>query len=468
MFRNYSLADTFEVKGHWWLPRKKPRKVAGTLKYTPERITLELHGTLKAPSISKLGKLQDDFERCTIIHGDTSEGRCTLLNGAVIGSTHSSSGAATSELNVGLVAFGCHAPGPTLNVKSIWFDCTHLGEFVGASSIAVTNKPQRDKRVLTTVKCLPPKTVVWKTSDSTIRLLSYQSESGTRTKITLGVHHEIEVKPKKAQSLRWHLDRVGRICQLLSLLIDESVRPENVKVTLDVDSDRHPIYYLRTGRDPTRRPPALLLFYLGHILNDFGTILDTWLSASPVLLDSIGLFMEGREFGGLNLNNHFVILCQALEVFSRATTSAKYMAEADYATVKAALEAAIPSGVSADHKASLKSRINYGDEFSLRKRVKELILTLEADTVKCVCKSAKSFEDGLANTRNYLTHYTDELRPRALSGSDLYWASERAAMLIRILLLKHLGIPEATIRKHIGEHSRLMQYMHLYHGRKEN
>ena len=132
-------------------------------------------------------------------------------------------------------------------------------------------------------------------------------------------------------------------------------------------------------------------------------------------------------------------------------------------TPKAQIIAAIPSTVASDHRDSLKSRIRYGNEYSLRKRLTKAVESLPPEAIECVCKSIGEFVSGLVETRNYLTHYTDELRGNALRGADLFWASERLAMLLRILLLREFGIDMALIVERVCRHPRLLQYRHIYH-----
>ncbi|MDN5873075.1 MAG: hypothetical protein L0H29_01670, partial [Sinobacteraceae bacterium] len=55
-----------------------------------------------------------------------------------------------------------------------------------------------------------------------------------------------------------------------------------------------------------------------------------------------------------------------------AIADGTYMSPEDYEAVRHALATAIPSSVGADHREALKSRIKYGNELSLRKRINGL------------------------------------------------------------------------------------------------
>jgi hypothetical protein len=87
-----------------------------------------------------------------------------------------------------------------------------------------------------------------------------------------------------------------------------------------------------------------------------------------------------------------------------------------------------------------------------------LLGSLEEDTQRLVCKSTDAFVSGIVETRNYLNHYTDELRAKAFDdGEQMYWANVRMTMLLRIVLLKDVGLNEGTIRTAINAHNRLRQ-----------
>lgn len=69
----------------------------------------------------------------------------------------------------------------------------------------------------------------------------------------------------------------------------------------------------------------------------------------------------------------------------------------------------------------------------------------------------KKFSLGIADTRNYYTHFTDELRPKALPPVPMYWASEKLSFLMRIVLFRYLGMAEEVIVERMSEHHRLSQ-----------
>jgi hypothetical protein len=76
-----SLADTFELKGHWWLPETPNRKIPGVLVYSPGEIQLELLGVLRDENAfnSLAADILQADEPAPFIYGNVGRGGyCTL------------------------------------------------------------------------------------------------------------------------------------------------------------------------------------------------------------------------------------------------------------------------------------------------------------------------------------------------------------------------------------------------------
>jgi len=58
----------------------------------------------------------------------------------------------------------------------------------------------------------------------------------------------------------------------------------------------------------------------------------------------------------------------------------KYLSDADWGAHAESLMACIPTSLEEGHKQSLKARVKYGNEFSLRKRIQGLVAGMSIDT----------------------------------------------------------------------------------------
>lgn len=113
---------------------------------------------------------------------------------------------------------------------------------------------------------------------------------------------------------------------------------------------------------------------------------------------------------------------------------------------------AIPAGTPAPLRDALKSRIKYGNEFSLRKRLNEIFAGIGPQNTALIAPNSATFISDVVDTRNYLTHYSDDLKEQTLEGADLFNANLRLKILLTILLLRELGIDEGLITELVSSH----------------
>jgi hypothetical protein len=125
----------------------------------------------------------------------------------------------------------------------------------------------------------------------------------------------------------------------------------------------------------------------------------------------------------------------------------QYLSEKEYVPIKDALIRAIPATISADHREALKSKIRFGYEFSLRKRLAQVVSRLDPIVARKILGESGAVPSSWVHTRNYYTHWDDASREDALSGMEMHRASVRLRHLLRVLYLDFIGIPTTAIAK---------------------
>ncbi len=163
----------------------------------------------------------------------------------------------------------------------------------------------------------------------------------------------------------------------------------------------------------------------------------------------VNLALSTMASTNLWVHVRFLSLLQALEGLHRALFSGTYMDPEQYKVVKDALVDAIPNIVSADHRASLKTKIRYGNEISLRKRLNDLAGRLD-DAVRIQILGSKDVPQNWVDTRNYYTHWDEELRSKILTDEAMYEASVRLTNFLRALYLHQVGVPTETLNAAYG------------------
>lgn len=458
----FMLSDSFEVSGEWWLSNNPALKLRGRFTYSPDSIELEVDGCFDDLAASDLAATTTKFQSHESIQGVSSDGqKFTLLK------CYASSISTTTNYDVLHIITGKHVGGMTdLKVNAATFYCRHLEAYLGQQLLKFESDGEGEALKACSVTYKQPPTI-----KSRIESISTTLEIKTSVTWTpnpnehsqkLRARSHIALTPDSPKNLSWFLERSTQFCHFLNLVTEEVASPTGFKVF--VEGDAYPGWYLyQTGKriERSESNAPLLLFYHGHLHDQFETMLNNWFSASETLLDSIYLMMDAQRTVGHSTSGRFLLLAHAVEVISRATTSSEYMPANEYEGVIQAMNSAIPTGVKSDHRMSLKSRIKYGNEFALHKRIKLLLESLTEEARKIVCVDVGKFSRGIADTRNYYTHFTDELRPKALPAVPMYWASEKLSFLMRIELLRYLGIAEDTIVKQLNGHHRIGQRIRL-------
>ena len=97
-----------------------------------------------------------------------------------------------------------------------------------------------------------------------------------------------------------------------------------------------------------------------------------------------------------------------------------------------------------DFRESLKGgRLKYANEFSFRKRM-QLLVEHISENMRLIFLLTKKdriiFAETVANTRNYFTHYSPELKENAvLETGKLFTLIRKLRLILQICLLEELG-----------------------------
>jgi hypothetical protein len=136
----------------------------------------------------------------------------------------------------------------------------------------------------------------------------------------------------------------------------------------------------------------------------------------------------------LYLEHRFLSAAQALETYHRRTMKNNQIDNKEHKKrVKKILKAVAP-----EYKDWLEQKLEYSNEPSLRRRLREIILA-NAEPMKLVIKDEKGFIQKVLDTRNYLTHYNPKLEGAAAKDNELYEITEKLRRMIEICFLKELG-----------------------------
>ena len=141
------------------------------------------------------------------------------------------------------------------------------------------------------------------------------------------------------------------------------------------------------------------------------------------------------------LPQQLLVLANAVEAYHRAFIGGKYQLDSDYQVgLQKLLEEALPADLDSDFRTSLKNKLRYLNEYSLRKRVKDICEKFEP-LLSGLLGSPKRFAEEIANLRNRLTHQdpTTNNQQSEIDWKDFFVKCEQLGLMLEVCLLHEIG-----------------------------
>ena len=450
------IREHHERDGDWWKPENSAVRLAGTFAWQDQVGTVRLHRSfepLRGGSIARP-------ESYPVLHGTLSNGtKVTLLNSFIERETTNfgPEGIFTSAtLSVAQAIFGFHADQRT--------KYTRLVGTIPGLDVWLTRDPwqvSRDEQNLV-IQGANGRVRTFTFSDFTARLHLNRRVKQSRDQ-ELGIEREaaVSIEASAPQELPWFVEKLSCILSFLSMLGGTTFAPE--KLGLETECENEVNYLVRLAYPQLCEFKASQDFFL--IESKVGNLEDelvNWVADYEKLRLPAQLALS--VFSSINaLQSHmqFLSLMQVCEGFHRVKHAGLYMDQETYdKKIAPVITAAIPRRSAAavcdvpsdPHLASLKSRIKFGNEKSLRNRMKELAESLE-DPIRTLILGAdgKVPESWLA-TRNYYTHWDENNKSGVLDGTDMYFVNARLRVFVRCLFLLHLGVSTKVLHNPCTSH----------------
>ena len=455
-----TLSDTFTLKGRWWLPATPERAVAGTLTFAPDGPTeIALDGALR-----EIPPGQWKGISAKAIHGETVDGKlCTALDAFENNCQFFSPGVATTKFFFNKLMLGReHIDPEHTTFESAVVDLTDLGAWLHRDPFKDEHK-QNDGT--STTSYTMPKLI-------SIRVPSIEAtlsfEAGLNSNMeyqrrTLRHRDTLRIKPRRKQKLDWYLDVLFKFRILLSLLVGRPVAVNSIKLCAkprkipQLGPKPYREYLdlcLRvSGKTPEKEfVPPEIPFTFPSVRKELRSILATWFQKAEKLSTLYGLHFGVQVNDATPGEFRFLALIQAIESFHRVAGRDKYVSDAKYKPTKDAIIAAIPAGISSDHRDALKSRIRFGNEYSLRKRLTLTMKRLPAKLRDAITCNNANFVAEVVATRNYLTHRDESQKQNVLDFKGMFNASESLRLVISFILLTEAGVPAALVESVMLNH----------------
>lgn len=449
-----TLATPYEVTGYWWAPEAPDTKVPGRLEFDPTNgVTVDIEGRLS-------GSTYRDLRTWPIIHGETrTRTPCSLVMVRERSATIESTNTSSSKIVAQFCLLGCHFDTlADIDLVSAEADYSNLTAWMVRQPFKWPDLPSSGDRSYS-VSYRPPPDIRFSLANRGFTLKFRCRSSLDRPsfhEVALGFGESVIIRPRQKQSLRWFLDRLSEFRNLLSLMMAEPVRFEEIRLQFGshlfnpirkMIKDYAILLFRQPYHDSQVRPlqPVDIPFGFGSVRKHFPKILTNWFERYDELEPVFDLFFLSVYNRHLNIEFQFLGLLQALEALHRRSVGGVYLPVDKYEEIRKHLVANIPDSVTRDHRAALQSRIKYGYEYSLRNRLLQLSKLLSHEAMDAVTDGEvlARFIGRIVDTRNYLTHYDESLKAESMSPRDMMEGNHSLTLFLTLLILREIQVPES-------------------------
>lgn len=482
-----------EFKGQWWLPEKN-NPVGGVATYTPEDgVHLELFDRLDRNRLP----MQSNNNTDRILGVTTENEAITLVQCMESGSsmkTSRNSSISPEEYDCRFLLKGTHIPVNNLAFDKMSIEFPFLGEWAELRKIQtkfnLTNPPYSSPgdQMLLEFKRPQPKRAIVDGDKIDIAMGSSMNQSNRGyTNGTLDLTTVFSIEPRKPDViLPKYIDYIMKAKRFFALAIEKRIEPRSITGYIDESdqgrSTKVEIYY-QIGFKPDYSGslhPNRVLFKLSDISNSYEEILNNWYNKSSLLKPVFDLYFATRYNDGMYTENTFLSLTQALETYHRRTHTGHYIPEKDYEKIRNDMKLLLsknPENMTVVRESSdiqslsekytvtnrftahmINGTLKYANEYSLKARLDQLTMEFK-DILEELPYSVVGKERFITDTRNYLTHYDEDLESRAADDQRKIVLIQGLRQLVEICLLYEIGVNRQMIRNTLqSKYSKIKLY----------
>jgi hypothetical protein len=230
--------------------------------------------------------------------------------------------------------------------------------------------------------------------------------------------------------------------------------PENVGVTIlarsDQGDDQNNVQakvFLNAGdmEHSIAAQDREMLFSYSMVAENLEIAVQNWFDVHELLRPVFDLYFGNRYNRNLYLDNQFLGISQAIEVYHRTRSGGTVLPKKEWELMLDQLKCVVDGfETGSEEKRALKDKLVFMNEVGLRRRIKEQYDSI-ADLVSDRIPSKKSFANEIVRWRNYLTHYSDERIDKRVRGEKLRSLVDAGEFFLRTLLLKEIGFTQEQI-----------------------
>lgn len=242
-----------------------------------------------------------------------------------------------------------------------------------------------------------------------------------------------------------------KLQDFVTFAVRKSTFPSDITATIQTDGPGNNSMNIVFDQVSEIDPPDRINtpnFVLDDIHETFEETLSIWFDLYSQLEPVFNLYFGTKYNNTMYMNNQFLGFTQALETYHRRLDyTGTYLDDDEFGEYKEELADTLHE----DHDQSFQDHMvdgvfKHANEYSLRKRLNGLVAAHE-NVLADLPWNVDSEINPITNTRNYLTHYDDDIDEEM---DRLYEFSLILEALLEACLLTDLGISEDHIRQRLG------------------
>ena len=436
-------------QGFWWRPENPETKLVGTALYGPcEGITLELVGSLTP--LEEIGRPPQRFD----VWGLTVGGKpITLFRAYQTNTGIHLPGYPTSRIEASQAVIGGHYRKPEdVFVHTIEIQFQYLSGWSQTSGITVQHQADNSSNI--SLKAEEPIVLADKNG---IKVSAIPSMNMNHHRDGLEIKEWCELRLESGAGTPRPITEFDPIIhafqRFLSLAVGESASPAEISAKTPDEAARigdkpfwREISLVRklSLRDERRKvEPEEMLFTLRDLQRAQQSIFGRFLEQESRLEAVFDLFFP-TYFFDLPPPQELLNMAHAIEAFHRATIGGQYLGDAEYENgLKQSFLAAVPLQLSEDFRNSLKRRIDFLHEYSLKKRLKDILRKFDPLVAPYVGER-DTFIRAVTEARNQLVHASRDNPPP--DYRKLWRFAQQLGLVLEVAILSEIGFQQNEVR----------------------
>lgn len=447
------LGKSQESFGYFWLPESSDTKVPGILRATDlGSVTLDLLGTF-ADLASELASTSSVVRR---IVGALEDGTPVTLDNCHYENRKLSLGGGISRIriHVSLLLRGAiFEPDEEVKFSRLKFSFECLDEWLSVSGLSASESEDLRKA---SISFSVPDGIAAQLPDGVSLAVEFNWTIPGRPMIReakLTQKAYITLASRETRPLEYFQKLAHRLNNFFCLASDTTASLDFIAgfapdIADELDNGARielPVQLIYESIPTAASPPKFdfqkILLPYSAIADDLERILSEWLLNYEKFEPAFGLYFASRRRAHGYLESRFLSLSQGLETLHRRSSDETKFPESEYESIKKAILENCPTG----YRKWLESKLAYGNEIPLRKRLDRVIepfATLLGDARK-----RKSFVSKVVDTRNFHTHYDSKLKRSVANSRELVNICSALEGIFRLHFLQMIGIAPSRIRE---------------------